>query len=83
MVLLLAQSVGHASAMRESTFLVHAQAQSRVVLRIYGETLVSSDFDRKTRKLKGRLWIQKISGDEPIALVEMEVGPLSRKDDDG
>jgi hypothetical protein len=68
-------SLGRAEAVNKVDYLVPASNPSLVVLRIYGDTVVAANFDRRHRRVGRDFVIWKISG-QGVRLNLRRVGPL-------
>jgi hypothetical protein len=77
MLLLLAYDAGLYNARDKVSFFVCGSDRSRVLLRIYGDTAISSHFDPEQHTLTGYMFLQKIS-DSPLIIRNKDVGPLRR-----
>jgi hypothetical protein len=56
-----------------------SQRPEVVVLRIYGEYLITAPFDRSTREFEKKLYLLKISDMTKLPLTLEKVGPLKVK----
>ena len=69
--------VGRANARNMAEFLVTKHdGQELVVLRVYGDNIVTSAFDRNGHKLIRSFHIFKVGGKEALALNLEQIGPL-------
>lgn len=73
--------LGRFSASRQTEFYVTPGAPQRVLLAKYGNTFILEHFDRKTRKLGGRIIVLKLADGSPLALEREDVGPLTAPDE--
>jgi hypothetical protein len=64
----------HAKSQEE--FYILSQPTELVVLRIYGNTLITAPFDRKTKQVKPEVLIYNVTKDVPLKLRKETVGPL-------
>ena len=68
MVLALSYAAGHATA-------ITSTSPQRVVLRIYGDTVIAASFDRATKSMKKTFVVFKVG--EPGLVLRLEaIGPL-------
>ncbi|MGH8607112.1 MAG: hypothetical protein ACREX9_06745 [Gammaproteobacteria bacterium] len=68
---------GSSIAANQQNFLVHVARPSVACLRLYGDTLISAEFDESTKKLAGPLHFDKVPPPySPLQLVEKHIGPL-------
>jgi hypothetical protein len=77
-----ARDWGAKAARQRGVFQVIAADSQRpevVVLRIYGEYLITAPFDRSTREFEKKLYLLKISDMTKLPLTLEKVGPLKVK----
>lgn len=74
--LVLSFNVGQGTALRQEEFLVTLSPSDRVVLRIYGDTLILAPFDRATQEIQREFAIQPIDKASELGLRLERVGPL-------
>jgi len=69
---------GYRKAMGQKLFLIRETTPEQVVLRIYGDKLITAPFDKQNKEVRyGYFYITKM-GDEPNILIKFDVvGPLS------
>jgi len=69
---------GYSQARDQKIFLVRETTPEQVVLRIYGDKLITAPFDKQNKEVRyGYFYITKM-GDEPNILIKFDVvGPLS------
>jgi len=76
LVLILANVAGEAEAAKRTVFLVDSARHDRVVLRIWGDTVVSRSYDVQNHRLGKELVVQKLSAANPLMLSEETLGKL-------
>ena len=74
-----AHTAGKAQAHQQEEFLVIDHSPEVVVLRIYGEYLITAPFDRSTKEIEKKLYIFKLSDNSPTLLTLEKAGPLKVK----
>jgi hypothetical protein len=69
---------GYKKAMDQKLYLIRKTTPEQVVLRIYGDKLITVPYDKQNKEVRyGQYYITKI-GDEPYISIEYDVvGPLS------
>jgi hypothetical protein len=75
----LAYAAGRAHGEQQEEFLVIDQSPEVVVLRIYGEYLITAPVDRSTKEVEKKFVILKLSDNSPTSLTLEKVGPLKVK----
>jgi len=70
---------GRSAASRQQEFLTFDSKPPGVVLRIYGENMICSALQKKTKKLEVEFFVKKISSDSKLILRLEKVGPLQGK----
>lgn len=75
--ILIAYLVGMGDAKRARTFFVVADQSNTVVLKIYGENVVTATFDPCTNEISGPITVRPLNSDTPLALVKANIGPLT------
>lgn len=73
----LASSAGEAEALQQKLFYVTNTSPEMVVLRIYGDTLIASPFNRSSKEVQKSLHVLKISEGSQLVLIPEEIGPLT------
>lgn len=71
--------IGRIRAQQQQVFEVLIDESNTVVLRIYGDKLVTAEFDPCTKEIRHGISVRKISDSTPIRLQKMQVGPLDFK----
>ncbi|HUU41662.1 MAG TPA: hypothetical protein VMW42_12030 [Desulfatiglandales bacterium] len=79
MFFLIVYSAGQAKAMKEKEFLVLASSPDTVVLRIYGDNIICSPFNRGTKEVQRSFIIHKVGETPPLELRLEKIGPLVLK----
>ena len=69
-------SLGVSTAQREEYFLVIQNIPELVILRIYGDNVVSAPLIRNENKIEPTIIIQKIGNGPPLEAKRQKVGPL-------
>lgn len=69
-------SLGKSQALRETSYLVVNTEPESVVLRIYGDKMLCSPVNKKTRELSNKLLIFKVSDNRNIVFSRENIGPL-------
>jgi hypothetical protein len=77
--LMTAHTAGRAQAHQQEEFLVIDHSPEVVVLRIYGEYLITAPFDRSTKEIEKKLYIFMLSDNSPTLLTLEKAGPLKVK----
>ena len=72
--------VGRYRAVTEDNYLVLNTCPERVVLRIYGDKLITVPFDRKTKTVSKSFLLLKVAEGSTTILRPEKVGPLSPKE---
>jgi len=69
---------GYSKAMDQKLYLIRETTPEQVVLRIYGDKLITAPYDKQNKEVRyGHYYITQI-GDEPHILIKYDVvGPLS------
>lgn len=75
-VLILANPIGRSAALNQRYIYYHKNNPNLVLLRKYGDVLISAHYDPKTKCIKNELVLQKLSDSNPLSLVEMEIEGL-------
>lgn len=73
---IIAQNAGLAEAVKQKDFLVLGTSPEMVVLRIYGDKMITAPFDRKTQEVQSRFVIKKVGEDDNLVISPEEIGPL-------
>jgi hypothetical protein len=78
LMLLLARDVGRAEALNKNDYWVDSLRTNMVVLRIYGDTVVSHEYDPKNMRLAGDFLVTKISPTQRLRFQEQSLGHLTK-----
>lgn len=74
-----AYCLGFKNASEKTSYYIFVSSPERVVLAIYGDTIISAPFNRKTREIEPQLWVSKISENNNIIMQSEKVGKLHLK----
>ncbi len=74
--LVISYSAGRAEAFRKDEFLVLPTHPEAVVLRIYGDIMISAPFDRERKIIHRSLFLTRVPNDSKLILKVEKVGPL-------
>lgn len=77
-IIVFAYGDGRRSAIEQEFFNRLEGDPNAIVLRIYGDVLISANFDPKTRQLDGLIRIQKMEGGKWLAIRETKLGRLKK-----
>jgi len=75
-VIILAYVAGYTRAAKQTTYLVTSTSPEMVVLRIYGDNIISAPFSRNTREVKPSFVVLKVGDDYTLKLNYEHIGPL-------
>lgn len=70
---------GKRTAIKQEEFLIPSTYPQSVVLKVYGDSLICSNFNRENRTLDGELFFIKLGRDPQLKLSLQTVGPLKLK----
>lgn len=73
---LCANWAGEYSSFKKKDFLVLKNKPNIVVLKIYGDTIITAPFSKKTKTIRREVTVYKISDKDNLTLVSEKIGPL-------
>lgn len=77
--LFLADAIGHGTASKQNDFFVLEDESNQVILRVYGNSVISAPFDPCTNEILAPLTVQQMSDTSSLKLRRVRLGPLSVK----
>lgn len=78
-IIFFAYGDGRRSAIEQEEFNVMDDNPNFIVLRIYGDTIISASFDSQTHQLDGLVTIAKLSEDKVVGIRRTSLGRLKIK----
>lgn len=72
-------TAGRASAYDGERYLIANTSPKTVILRIYGENMICSPFDEKTKEVEKKFKVLRIGNDPNLTLSLEKIGPLISK----
>lgn len=76
--LFIAYHLGQGRALYQQDYWVDSSEPNTVVLRFYGDTVISHEYDAKTLKLAGDFLVTKLSSKQKLRFQEKSLGHLKR-----